>query len=90
MLVLGAVLLGSAIAGRNWAQSNEVEVQFHAFQDTRSVTVLSRPSISPKTSPTARLFDSTSASMRYPPLPIRASGVIARARTAAGRWAARR
>jgi len=41
MLVVGAVLLGSAIASRNWAQSNEVDVQFHAFQDTRSVTVLS-------------------------------------------------
>jgi hypothetical protein len=41
MLVFGAVVLGSAVASRNWAQSNEVDVQFHAFQDTRSVTVLS-------------------------------------------------
>ena len=29
------------IAGRNWAQNNELNVQFHAFQDTRGVTVLS-------------------------------------------------
>jgi Protein of unknown function (DUF3570) len=29
------------IAGRNWAQNNEANVQFHSFQDTRGVTVLS-------------------------------------------------
>src|SRR5437773_12259760 len=28
------------VAGRNWAQTNELNVQFHAFQDTRGVTVL--------------------------------------------------
>jgi uncharacterized protein DUF3570 len=43
-LTLGAAVLGTAIASRNWAQNNEVNVQFHAFQDTRSVTVLS-PSV---------------------------------------------
>jgi hypothetical protein len=34
----GAVAL---MASRNWAQTNELNVQFHAFQDTRGVTVLS-------------------------------------------------
>ncbi|CEF48793.1 unnamed protein product [uncultured bacterium] len=29
------------VAVRNWAQNNEVNVQFHSFQDTRSATVLS-------------------------------------------------
>src|SRR5579864_5329608 len=37
-LAAGVVVL---IAGRNWAQSNELNVQFHSFQDTRGVTVLS-------------------------------------------------
>jgi opacity protein-like surface antigen len=36
----GAATVFSLIAGRNWAQSNEANVQFHAFQDTRGVTVL--------------------------------------------------
>ena len=36
-----AATLVSLIAVRNWAQSNEMNVQFHAFQDTRGVTVLS-------------------------------------------------
>lgn len=31
----------SLVATRNWAQNNELNVQFHVFQDTRSVTVLS-------------------------------------------------
>jgi len=31
----------SLAAPRDWAQSNEVNVQFHGFQDTRGVTVLS-------------------------------------------------
>jgi hypothetical protein len=42
-----AVLLALAcalVAGRNWAQNNEVNVQFHAFQDSRGVTVLT-PSV---------------------------------------------
>jgi hypothetical protein len=29
------------VVNRNWAQNNEVNVQFHGFQDTRGVTVLS-------------------------------------------------
>jgi len=29
------------VATENWAQNNEVNVQFHAFQDARGVTVLS-------------------------------------------------
>ena len=29
------------VAPRNWAQTNEVNIQYHAFQDTRGVTVLS-------------------------------------------------
>jgi len=40
LLVLTAAVLASAVARRNWAQNNELNVQFHAFQDTRSVTVL--------------------------------------------------
>lgn len=40
-LVLGAASVFSLIAVRNWAQNNEANVQFHAFQDTRGVTVLS-------------------------------------------------
>lgn len=28
-------------AGRNWAQQNDVNIQYHGFQDTRGVTVLS-------------------------------------------------
>jgi hypothetical protein len=32
---------GLGWADYNWAQQNEVDVQFHAFQDTRGVTVLS-------------------------------------------------
>jgi hypothetical protein len=36
-----AAVLGVAIASRNAAQNNDINVQFHAFQDTRSVTVLS-------------------------------------------------
>jgi hypothetical protein len=37
----GGALVLSLIAGRNWAQNNEVNVLFHGFQDTRGVTVLS-------------------------------------------------
>src|SRR5580700_7440617 len=44
----GAILLAvaltvalSLVAVRNWAQNNEVNVQFHSFEDTRGVTVLS-------------------------------------------------
>jgi hypothetical protein len=36
-----AVSLSLLIAAIDWAQSNEVNVQMHGFQDTRSVTVLS-------------------------------------------------
>jgi hypothetical protein len=41
LLVIAATIFASAIASRNSAQNNEINVQFHAFQDTRSVTVLS-------------------------------------------------
>src|ERR1700687_3815043 len=37
----GAASVVTLIAGRNWAQNNEANVLFHAFQDTRGVTVLS-------------------------------------------------
>ena len=40
-IVGGAAVAVACLAGRDWAQTNEVNVQFHAFQDTRSVTVLS-------------------------------------------------
>jgi uncharacterized protein DUF3570 len=39
--IVVAVVTAASIAGRNWAQTNEMNVQFHTFQDTRSVTVLS-------------------------------------------------
>jgi hypothetical protein len=29
------------VAGRDWAQNNDVNIQFHSFQDTRGVTVFS-------------------------------------------------
>jgi hypothetical protein len=40
-LACGAATAFSLVAGRNWAQNNDANVQFHAFQDTRGVTVLS-------------------------------------------------
>jgi hypothetical protein len=40
-LVAAAVLVLSLVAPLNWAQNNEMNVQFHGFQDTRGVTVLS-------------------------------------------------
>jgi hypothetical protein len=40
-LVAAAALTCSLVAPRNWAQNNEMNIQFHAFQDTRGVTVLS-------------------------------------------------
>jgi hypothetical protein len=39
-LLLAAVAF-SLIAARNWAQNNEMNVQFHGFTDVRGVTVLS-------------------------------------------------
>ena len=39
LLVAAAVF--SLIAARNWAQNNEMNVQFHGFNDVRGVTVLS-------------------------------------------------
>ena len=39
-LAAALALLGCFAARRDWAQNNEVNIQFHAFQDTRSVTVL--------------------------------------------------
>jgi hypothetical protein len=39
-LLLAAAVF-SLIAGRNWAQNNEMNVQFHGFTDARGVTVLS-------------------------------------------------
>ena len=40
-LVTAAAMTFSLVAQRNWAQNNEMNVQFHGFQDTRGVTVLS-------------------------------------------------
>jgi hypothetical protein len=40
-IATAAAVAVACLAGRNWAQTNEVNVQFHAFQDTRSSTVLS-------------------------------------------------
>jgi hypothetical protein len=40
-IATSAATVFSLVAGRNWAQNNEANVQFHAFQDARSVTVLS-------------------------------------------------
>ncbi len=40
LLACGAAIACSLVCGQNWAQTNEVNVQFHAFQDTRGVTVL--------------------------------------------------
>ena len=39
--VLAAAVVFLLVAGRDWAQQNDVDVQFHGFQDTRGVTVLS-------------------------------------------------
>ncbi len=39
--VFAAAVVLLLVAGRNWAQQNDVNVQFHGFQDTRGVTVLS-------------------------------------------------
>ena len=41
LTLLGAAAAFSLIAARNWAQNNEMNVQFHGFQDVRGVTVLS-------------------------------------------------
>ncbi len=40
-LGLAGTLGFSLIASSDWAQNNEVNIQFHAFQDSRSVTVIS-------------------------------------------------
>jgi len=40
-LAVAATTAFSFAAARNWAQTNEANVQFHGFQDTRGVTVLS-------------------------------------------------
>jgi len=42
--IAAAAVVFSLVAARNGAQSNEVNVQFHGFQDARGVTVLS-PSV---------------------------------------------
>jgi len=39
-LVSAATIAGMFFARQNWAQNNEMNVQFHGFQDTRGVTVL--------------------------------------------------
>ena len=41
LTLLVAAAAFSLIAARNWAQNNEMNVQFHGFQDVRGVTVLS-------------------------------------------------
>jgi hypothetical protein len=38
--VATVAVIVSAVARHDWAQSNELNLQFHAFKDTRSVTVL--------------------------------------------------
>jgi hypothetical protein len=43
-LVVTMTLASALVDGRNWAQNNQVDIQFHGFQDTRSVTVLT-PSV---------------------------------------------
>jgi hypothetical protein len=40
-LLAAAAVVFSLVAPLNWAQNNEMNVQFHGFQDTRGVTVLS-------------------------------------------------
>ena len=40
-LTVVAAAAFSLVAARNWAQNNELNVQFHGFQDVRGVTVLS-------------------------------------------------
>jgi len=40
-LVAVAAIMSSLNASRHWAQNNELNIQFHGFQDTRGVTVLS-------------------------------------------------
>jgi hypothetical protein len=40
-LVVTSGIACCLVAPRNWAQNNEMNVQFHGFQDTRGVTVLS-------------------------------------------------
>ncbi len=44
LLVAAVVLACSLVAVRNWAQDNEMNIQYHGFQDVRGVTVLS-PSV---------------------------------------------
>ncbi len=39
--VFAAAVVLLLVAGRNWAQQNDINVQYHGFQDTRGVTVLS-------------------------------------------------
>ena len=41
LLVLALAAAFSLVAARDWAQQNNIDVQFHGFQDTRGVTVLS-------------------------------------------------
>ena len=36
-----AMVAMACLAAPNWAQNNDMNIQFHAFQDTRSVTILS-------------------------------------------------
>jgi len=40
-LAAAAAAAFALVAVRNWAQNNDVNIQFHSFQDTRGVTVLS-------------------------------------------------
>lgn len=41
VVVSGAVVAFASLAEQNWAQNNEMNIQFHGFDDTRGVTVLS-------------------------------------------------
>src|SRR3954470_21844991 len=59
-LVAASATLLCLSAARNWAQNNEMNVQFHGFQDTRSVTVLS-----PTVDVTQDFTDRTSLRLNY-------------------------
>jgi uncharacterized protein DUF3570 len=59
-LVAAAAAAFSLVAARNWAQTNEVNVQFHGFQDVRGVTVLS-----PTVDLTQDFTDRTSLRINY-------------------------
>jgi hypothetical protein len=58
--IAGIAAACSLVAARNWAQTNEVNVQFHGFADVRGVTVLS-----PTVDLTQDFTDRTSLRLTY-------------------------